>query len=53
MLLQTLVTLAEGTDEVMGGIEDVGEDEKVSGELDDTVEVACGPANVVTGVKLL
>ena len=51
MLLQTLVGVAEEVDEVMDGIEDVDGDEEVIGELEDTVEVACGTPNVVTGVK--
>ena len=51
MLLQTLVGVAEEANEVMDGIVDVAGEEEVSGELDDTVEVAWGTPNVVTGVN--
>ena len=42
---------AEEADDVMDGIEDFGWDEEVTGELEDTIEVACGTPNVVTGVN--
>lgn len=50
LLLQTLEGVAEGVDEVMDGVADVGGDKEVSGRVEDTVEVACGTPKVVTGV---
>ena len=51
VLVQTLVAVAEDTDDVIDGIEDVCKDKEVSGELGDFIEVACEPPCVATSVK--
>ena len=53
MLLQTLVGLAEDADEAVGSFGDVVGEGEVNGELEDTVEVACGTANAVASKYLI